>query len=171
MEKTHFDIQIRPPAGVRFIQGRDGVIRARVSVKLADTLRITLTAACQELARIKMRVLESERDKEIQRRKIPPSRLEQIESELKRRREELIDAEAEKIRREEIDYRSRLEHEYARKNALQGEVDDGWDDSPPSSDTMPPPGRENVPVVSVQRETLNGNEIPLGELIIAETVR
>ncbi len=84
------EIVLQPPHGIAFIQQRGGAVHARLIVADAPKLKLMLLQAAKQCQELEVKRLEVEREKELNRRKLPPSKLEEIEKQLAKQREELI---------------------------------------------------------------------------------
>lgn len=87
------DLAMRLPPGIAFIQWADGSIHIRYSVKDVVPLRETLLALAKTLTDQAIQKLEDEKRVEIERKKMPPSRIEKITKELNGLKEQPVELE------------------------------------------------------------------------------
>lgn len=77
-----FELGMSPPPGVAFVQWADGSIRIRYSTRDVVPLREMLLNLARGLTEQAIRKLQVEREQEIERQKMPLSKLESITREL-----------------------------------------------------------------------------------------
>lgn len=97
MPQNIFELGLTPPPGVAFIQWGDGSIRIRYAAKDVVPIRSMLLTLARSLTEQAIKRLGEEREAEIARQKMPLSRLETIQNEMKILQHEMTDFEKEAV--------------------------------------------------------------------------
>lgn len=82
MSQQYFELALRPPHGVAFVQWADGSIHIRYASANVVILRESLLGLARQLSEQAIKQLEAERQAEIDRQRMPMSRLETINTEI-----------------------------------------------------------------------------------------
>ena len=109
MKTNHiFELGLTPPPGVAFIQWGDGSIRIRYAVKDVVPIRTMLLTLARSLTEQAVKKLAEERQAEIDKQKMPLSRLQQITNEMNTLNKEMTGIELEPV--DLSAFEQRIEH-------------------------------------------------------------
>lgn len=82
------DFEIRPPGGVAIQMWKDNSIHFRIGPEQVSLLQASLKVLLKQLSQYAIETIEHDKKSELTRSVLPMNRVQQLESELKRLREE-----------------------------------------------------------------------------------
>lgn len=154
---TTFELGLTPPPGVAFIQWGDGTIRIRYATKDVVPIRKMLIQLAKSLTEQAVSKLKEEREAEIAKQRMPLTRLQRIQQDMK-----LLQGEMSDIEKEAVDlsaFESIIEENIAIATT---------DEPPPPAE---PPAPITGPVAVTNPVTITPSlPVPLGEPTVVKGI-